>query len=222
MAFIGPPPGTVFPFAGTSAPTGYLICDGSSLLRASYVDLFGAIGTTWGAVDGTHFTLPDLRGRVSVGVGTHVDVATLGSTDGLAVGSRRPKHKHTKNGVASMTGAVARGGAASLTGTVSHTLGVNDPGHTHNLTAQLTGAGSGQYPQVATAATTQALADIVGSTTGITLTGGVNNGTLAVSDGITVNNGTLAVSDTITIGPQTGSEPVDSAAYAVLNHIIKI
>jgi microcystin-dependent protein len=35
--------------------------DGSSLLRASYPDLFGKIGTTYGAVDGTHFTLPNLK-----------------------------------------------------------------------------------------------------------------------------------------------------------------
>jgi microcystin-dependent protein len=45
-------------------PTGWLECDGSSLLRAgTYAALFAAIGTTYGAADGTHFNLPDLRGR---------------------------------------------------------------------------------------------------------------------------------------------------------------
>ncbi len=44
-------------------PTGWLECNGASLLRASYADLFAVIGVTFGAADGTHFTLPDLRGK---------------------------------------------------------------------------------------------------------------------------------------------------------------
>lgn len=46
-----------------SPPTGYLYCNGASLLRASYAALFTAIGTTHGTVDGTHFNIPDYRGR---------------------------------------------------------------------------------------------------------------------------------------------------------------
>jgi microcystin-dependent protein len=57
-------------FGGAAAPAGYLLCDGTSYLRATYPDLFTAIGTTFGSVDGTHFNVPDLRGRVPVGVGT--------------------------------------------------------------------------------------------------------------------------------------------------------
>jgi len=48
-----------------TAPTGWLFRDGSSLLRTDYPDLFAVIGTTYGAVDGTHFSLPDERGRLS-------------------------------------------------------------------------------------------------------------------------------------------------------------
>jgi microcystin-dependent protein len=61
------PVGVTFPYAGTSAPSGYLFCSGQSLLRADYAALFAVIGTTYGAADGTHFTLPDLRGRVVAG-----------------------------------------------------------------------------------------------------------------------------------------------------------
>jgi microcystin-dependent protein len=43
-------------------PTGYLECDGASLLRASYADLFTAIGVAYGNADGTHFNVPDYRG----------------------------------------------------------------------------------------------------------------------------------------------------------------
>lgn len=49
-----------------TAPAGWLLRDGSSLLRTDYPDLFAVIGTTYGAADGTHFSLPDERGRTSV------------------------------------------------------------------------------------------------------------------------------------------------------------
>lgn len=62
------PVGAVLDFAGTSAPAGWLLCFGQSVLRADYPELFAAIGTTYGAVDSSHFTLPDYRGRTSFGV----------------------------------------------------------------------------------------------------------------------------------------------------------
>ena len=58
----GAPAGVILPFGGTAAPDDYLLCDGSSLLRASYASLFTAIGTAYGTADGTHFNVPDLRG----------------------------------------------------------------------------------------------------------------------------------------------------------------
>jgi microcystin-dependent protein len=61
------PAGVIFPYGGAAAPTGYLLCAGQSLLRASYPALFTAINTQYGAADGTHFSLPDLRGRVVAG-----------------------------------------------------------------------------------------------------------------------------------------------------------
>lgn len=73
------PAGALVQYAGSSAPTGFLMCDGTSYLRATYADLFTAIGTTFGAVDGTHFTVPDMRGRVAVGVGASTKIATFAS-----------------------------------------------------------------------------------------------------------------------------------------------
>jgi hypothetical protein len=55
------PAGSMLPYAGASAPDGYLIADGSSLERAEYPNLYAAIGTTYGAVDLDHFNLPDTR-----------------------------------------------------------------------------------------------------------------------------------------------------------------
>lgn len=59
--------GTVLDFAGATAPNGWLLCFGQSLLRTDYPNLFTAIGITYGAADGTHFTVPDCRGRVGAG-----------------------------------------------------------------------------------------------------------------------------------------------------------
>ena len=62
------PVGAQLPFAGTTIPSGYLLCDGRAVSRTTYKDLFEVIGTTYGAGDGsTTFNLPDKRGRVSVG-----------------------------------------------------------------------------------------------------------------------------------------------------------
>lgn len=62
------PSGSMLAFGGTSAPAGWLLCDGTSYLRASQSALFAVIGTAYGAADGTHFNVPDLRGRFIRGV----------------------------------------------------------------------------------------------------------------------------------------------------------
>ncbi len=64
------PSGGMIPYGGASAPTGWLMCDGASLLRADYATLFTAIGTAFGAADGTHFNVPDMRGVYPKGAGT--------------------------------------------------------------------------------------------------------------------------------------------------------
>lgn len=80
-----------------TAPTGYLECDGSSLLRADYGSLFDVIGVTYGNVDGTHFTIPDFRGEFLRGwdntKGTDGDAALRtdrgDGTTGDVVGSKQ-------------------------------------------------------------------------------------------------------------------------------------
>jgi len=89
--------GVIKAYGGSSAPSGYLLCDGAAVSRTTFADLFGIIGTTYGAGDGsTTFNVPDMRGRVSVGLGTHADVNARGDSDGMAtVANRRPHHRHT-------------------------------------------------------------------------------------------------------------------------------
>ena len=63
------PPGAIFPYAGATAPPGFLLCDGSAVNRTTQAALFAAIGTAWGVGDGsTTFNLPDLRGQFLRGV----------------------------------------------------------------------------------------------------------------------------------------------------------
>lgn len=60
--------GMIFPYAGSSAPTGFLLCDGSAVSRTTYADLFALISTTYGSGDGsTTFNVPNLKGRFPLG-----------------------------------------------------------------------------------------------------------------------------------------------------------
>lgn len=62
------PAGVMVPYAGTAAPSGWLVCAGQAVSRTTYAALFAAIGVIYGAGDGsTTFNLPDLRGRVVAG-----------------------------------------------------------------------------------------------------------------------------------------------------------
>ena len=65
---VGVPSGALFPFAGASAPSGFILCFGQAISRTTYSGLFTAIGTTYGVGDGsTTFAIPDLRGRAVAG-----------------------------------------------------------------------------------------------------------------------------------------------------------
>lgn len=65
------PAGTINPYAGTTAPPGWLFCYGQTLdstTNLEYADLFSAIGTTYGGSGASSFIVPDLRGRAVAGV----------------------------------------------------------------------------------------------------------------------------------------------------------
>ena len=122
--------GTVLDFAGTTAPAGWLLCFGQSVLRSDYPNLFAAIGTTFGSVDATHFTLPDLRGRVAAGKDDMGGAAAsrlttaAGGVDGLTLGNAGGNQTHTLT-TAQMP---------------AHNHAVTDPGHNHTTNANAQGS----------------------------------------------------------------------------------
>jgi microcystin-dependent protein len=92
------PAGTKLETYCSTAPAGYLVCDGSAVSRTTYLALFNAIGVAYGAGDGTTtFNLPDERDRVSVGKGLTFNVmgATGGEINHQLVTSEMPSHVHS-------------------------------------------------------------------------------------------------------------------------------
>ncbi len=133
--FVGPlavPVGTILPFAGTNVPVGYLLCDGSEILRNRYADLYEVItdkfvppGYQWraGSELNLYFKLPDFRGRFPLGADNMSNGATIASTSASAGGGQA-------NRVLGDAAGTVGGGA----GEASYTLNVgNLPQHQHNL-----------------------------------------------------------------------------------------
>jgi len=115
----GVPTGCVVEFAGTVAPSSFLLCDGAAYSRSIYATLFGVIGTTYGVGDGAStFNVPDVRGRVVVGVGTVAAVSAVGNSDSQVVGSRQIVHSHSTSHNLTLP---------------NHAHAISDPGHLHAM-----------------------------------------------------------------------------------------
>ena len=94
------PPGVISQYAGSTAPSGYLICDGQSLSTTAYPALFQAIGYQYGG-SGASFNIPNLQNRVPVGKGSETEFDTLGETGGSKTHTlsidEMPSHTHIQN-----------------------------------------------------------------------------------------------------------------------------
>ena len=78
--------GTILPWSTASIPTGFLECAGANVSRSTYADLFGVIGTTYGAGDGsTTFGLPNLADNVPVGKSGTKALASTGGANTVSV-----------------------------------------------------------------------------------------------------------------------------------------
>lgn len=190
--------GLIAMWPSDSIPDGWLLCDGSSLLRATYPDLYAAIGTTFGSADGTHFNVPNLKGRVAVGKdGSQTEFDAMGETGGAKThtltSAEMPSHTHIQDAHTHVQNA--------------HNHGVTDPGHTLTQTAR-SSAGSGV--SIATASS------------------GGTVGTWGAQDtqytGISIQNATPTNQNTVATNQSTGGGGAHNnlQPYIVLNYIIKI
>lgn len=110
----GSPVGVVNPFAGTVAPSGWLLCSGQAVSRLTYAALFAVIGTAYGTGDGsTTFNVPDARGRVLAGVDAlQTEFNALGKTGGskthTLLVTEIPSHAHDQHVTAGSGGPAIR------------------------------------------------------------------------------------------------------------------
>lgn len=112
------PIGAQFAFGGTTAPTGYMLCDGAAISRTVFSALFAVLATAYGSGDGsTTFNIPDKRGRVSIGKDDMGGVAANRVTSG-------------GSGIAGTT--LGAAGGSQFTQTHGHAI--TDPGHGHVVT----------------------------------------------------------------------------------------
>ncbi|XAI96525.1 putative tail collar domain-containing protein [Microcystis phage Mae-JY35] len=169
-AAVSTPAGIVADFMGTTIPDGWLLCYGQAISRTTYADLFAAVGTFYGAGDGsTTFNLPDFRGRVGAGQddmggsnsarlsGYYGSVAqalggTLGASNHVLTAAQMPAHRHQGNtdsaGTHSHTasfpasGSVSSGGAPILgPQTGTFSFSTDSAGaHTHSFSTDFRGS----------------------------------------------------------------------------------
>lgn len=126
------PPGCLMMYPSTTAPIGWLSCDGSAVSRATYSALFAIIGTTYGPGNSsTTFNLPDMRGRTPIGTGTGTGLTgrNLGQTGGAETHtlttSQMPSHSHS----------------ASINTAGNHSHFYTDFGHSHRYADATPGGG---------------------------------------------------------------------------------
>jgi len=186
--------GTILPYAGTTAPTGYLLCDGAPVSRTTYANLFALVGTAFGVGDGsTTFNVPDLQRRFPMGKSSS---DTVGGTGGSF------SHTHTGGAVSGSTASEASHthGGGSLSAAAG---GDHDHGGTVDLPDTSTGmtAGGTAMPNMAH------VHGIVGSGTHTHTIAG----TSAAGSAHSHSAGTLAV----------GTSGSNNPPYVVINYIVK-
>lgn len=202
-------PGVIEAYASTTVPDGYLLCNGQTVSRATYANLFAKIGTTYGAGDGsTTFNVPNLNGKVLVGKDSST-FSTLGATGGsvnstLTTGNM-PAHTHT----------VTAKGTVSSTFTGSSVTTSSSGAHTHTLTAYYQNA---NVYWVAPQNNYYGLRGTEGSVAKTTSSAGAHTHTVTAKGTV---SSTFTGSNVTTSSTGSGSSFTNLQPYIVLNYIIK-
>jgi microcystin-dependent protein len=137
------PSGAVIAFAGSTAPTGWLLAFGQAVSRSTYSGLFAVIGTTYGSGDGTTtFTLPDLRGRTVAGIdnmgGSDAGRLDIANSSGTVVGSQYVTLTSAQSGLPAHSHPISVANVSNFTGIIGstgHGGTIYDTASTSNNTA---------------------------------------------------------------------------------------
>lgn len=214
---IGVPAGVVQAYVGATAPTGWLLCDGSSVAKASYPYLnaiMSAASYPFGSTT-SNFTLPDLRGRNIVGVGTESTIDAIGKNDNIAnVAQRYPKHQHSVyDPNHTHTNTVSTVADHSHTGNTSSGGATNWPNY-YNVYKQ--GTGSSVHIVVTTegGGNQESNMDTANNHTHTISPDGSHNHTVTIASAASG----IQVNPTAT---STSTAPQDAAPFLALNYIIK-
>ena len=197
--------GAIKPWTKTTAPAGYVLCDGAAISRTDYADLFAVISTTYGAGNGsTTFNVPDLKGKMPQGYESgNYAMAGTGGANTVTVSVTNNQ---------SATSTTTNNQSVTVTGSIDNTS-ITDaqmPSHHHemNFGHQSTGGAGSWRPSGGESTRTESLN--TGSGTGHnhshTLAGTLS-GTVAVATNL---GGAVTASGTNSFSP-----------YVVVNYIIK-
>lgn len=215
-----PPVGSIICYAGSSSPSGWLLCDGSSINKNDYAQLFGIIGNTYGSGTSTTFVLPNLCQKMPIGKSNSNSLGETGGNNSVSLTSNNlPSHAHTGTTIAD--GVHSHMAFSNTAG--SHTHTVNDSGHTHSITSMNddfnnSGGGVPVQPSFANdSAGSMTWNNMINSaTTGITI------GSVAGhSHTISVNNSSSHTHTFTTDTTGSGTAVDITNPYIVLNYIIK-
>lgn len=167
---VGIPTGVIMGYGGTSAPSGWLLCDGTAVSRTTYASLFAAISTNFGTGDGaTTFNVPDFRGRTMIGTGTGsgLTARSIGDTVGAET---LPAHTHSVSGTSGAGSAHSHGPGANTYFVTSDAGGGGSGGGERGLVVPYT-AGSQCFISATTTASESAHTHSISLTSGSTGTG---------------------------------------------------
>lgn len=137
------PAGGIQIFGGSTAPDGFLLCDGTAVSRTTYADLFTVLGTSYGVGDGsTTFNLPNLQQRFPMGKASSGTGSTLGGTGGAIDHTHTvPAHYHAMGTGADLAVAINPNGNVyrGVVGTSSHAVAAGSDFKYETLGTTITG-----------------------------------------------------------------------------------
>jgi microcystin-dependent protein len=227
------PAGTIVMYGGTVLPDGYLWCDGSQQLIASYTSLFIALGVSRYGVDtATQFYLPNLTSRLPRGAATTGGVVTTNNNNTHGHGNNATTTTPTTiaNPTQATTNASFTGTASNTGDNTAHTHGVNQGG-TNNDGGSTTGVNNTNATRATGNLSTAASGHVHGAANHNHALNGANTNnanvhshTITASGNITVLNGAIT-NGAITMGTITTGTVTDNLTYVPafveVNYIIK-